>query len=196
MILILTYDNGDTRHLRFQLIRAGIYRVFIDRLIIKIKYAEAFNLSRRSDGEYTLIGIMKNIEERYNADREQDKRMLIVKDMFSVITKEVLEEYFTDFTDTYKYSINKATTMNDIDIFWRILIKTEHILIGDKENIIMDDTHIDMIDSLITISKRLRELFDISFAYKFGKFNSVNTLIITILANDKDGKSIGSNLVL
>lgn len=136
--------------------------------------------------------IFLRIEDRFKKFAESDKKLKVINQMFSVITEDLLKDYFANVIDNINdCTIEKTKTVN-LPIFWQIKIANHDVkTYGDKNDVSIDDKFIDKIDELISTTKRLKEIFDVTVTYRFSKKN--NSLIVCVFAN-YDGEPIGQDI--
>lgn len=138
------------------------------------------NLHELRCGIDKLLYALNKIGKNHKLDFEYTRKLKKIYEMSKVITIKILNDYLMEIMD------DKLVTMNfDVHNGWEVIISNINIS-NFRDNMIIDDKYIEIIDCLISTTKRLKDLFDITMGYRFDN----KKLIIKITANDVDGKII------
>lgn len=194
LLFNITYCDHTSDELKIEDMypRLRNYRFIIDRSAIMDEN------TRPKKSEFRLSDfpkIFKMIEDRFRSVQRSNVKLSIKNEMFKVITKQVLQDYFAEVLDNGDNSIIQLTSLGE-PIYWAIRVNTN--LYRCKNNQVrIDDDFINLNDSLVSAAKRLQELFDVSVVFRYDIPNndrSGPTLYIRVFANDDQGDPIGIGL--
>ena len=169
----------------------------VDNVVIPIGKLQFMN-------EYKTI--LPKIEKLHLSRGESNRKLYIIREMFKVITKPLLEDYFAEITDNTKYTIIQMDghlsplwySYYNENILWILEIENVGLNVfnngNDNINVVINNNYIEKIDSLISVSGRLKDIYDVVVTNSIDIVNGKSRLKVCILAND-NGNPLGIELI-